>query len=131
MTHINNINGTSPRQNNSHKPPLLESISQILIDAKKSRKFEKNTVLPGLLKNLNNPSSTDQTENLKNLNQIKSSLFPNKKLPQLLGDKRKEIITVLEKNNIDISTIEKEIIKEQQSVINTYTQMLTQMNSRE
>jgi len=111
MTHINNINGTSPMQNNSHKPPVLERISQILIDAEKSRKFSKNTVLPGLLKNLNNPSSTDPTINLKNLNQIKSSLFPNKNLPQLLGDKRKEIITVLKQNNIDISTIEKEIIK--------------------
>jgi hypothetical protein len=32
---------------------------------------------------------------------------------KLLGDKTKEIITVLEQNNIDLSTIEKEIIKEQ------------------
>jgi hypothetical protein len=36
MTHINNINGTSPMQNNSHKPPVLERISQILIDAEKT-----------------------------------------------------------------------------------------------
>ncbi len=62
---------------------------------------------------------------------MKGKLFPDQKLPQLLRDKRKEIITLLKQNNIDISTLEEEIIKEQQSLFDTYLELIEQMNKRE